>query len=505
MDLPVEEGIEKIAKECEEAGASKWDITKIVKELSKAEPKDIKSLRSKAIEILEEINPKAASVYVSFHRLRVYTTNEKIEPFDRGNIIKSLLKETDVNRSVAENIGNEVENKIKDYKIKYLTTALIREMVNAKLLEYGYENIQNQYTRLGMPVYDVEKKLKTGLLECDSALKEFNLLKIIPRDVAEKHFEGTIFIEDISGFSTRGISYCLEPVQGKTLSETIVKTMMLGEKIGRFFRKEISVNCLNLYLSESISKNKEIAESVALSKTAFEKNCIGVNLFSTDEIEETINLNKAFADKIANEFIKCYAENMQKLKIVVDGRFKLKLLEKTCFQEGLTILNCSKELLFPHRGLLHSKTRGISSLVSVNVPKLAAESKGREKVFSEILENTAETAERAGALRKKELNKRNYFKKAGIDTPGFENCVSLYGTESSSEIMSEKQAIRIFSRKGLRNVKTVSKEAAARFSRENNELGIKQGNTPKTDIAGSKKELYEKIKQGVPLITLKSA
>ena len=46
--------------------------------------------------------------------------------------IKSLLKETSIPRSVAEKITQEVEEQIKDAKISFLTTGLIRELVNAK-------------------------------------------------------------------------------------------------------------------------------------------------------------------------------------------------------------------------------------------------------------------------------------------------------------------------------------------------------------------------------------
>ena len=116
MAKPVKETIQKIASECQESGATKWEAMKILKELEQY-PGTEQQKRKKALEILEEINPEAAKTFASFERLRVFTSREKREAFDRGNIIKSLLKETSVSRAVAEKIGGEVEDKIKDLKI----------------------------------------------------------------------------------------------------------------------------------------------------------------------------------------------------------------------------------------------------------------------------------------------------------------------------------------------------------------------------------------------------
>ena len=95
-EKPIEALIEKIAKECEVADADKWTITKIVKELSAEESKSIKAMRKKALEMLQKLDPKAAAIYASFQRMQVRTSSQLIEGFDRGNIIKSLLRETNV-------------------------------------------------------------------------------------------------------------------------------------------------------------------------------------------------------------------------------------------------------------------------------------------------------------------------------------------------------------------------------------------------------------------------
>ena len=61
--------------------------------------------------------------------------------------------------TTADRIGREVEEVgSKQSEIKCISLApLIRELVNAKLLEHGLEDIRRQHTRLGMPIYDVEQ------------------------------------------------------------------------------------------------------------------------------------------------------------------------------------------------------------------------------------------------------------------------------------------------------------------------------------------------------------
>ena len=110
--------------------------------------------------MLKELDPSSAAIYERFSKMKVYLSSEKIAPFNRGHIITSLLKETNVSRTAAEKITIEVENQIKDTKINFLTPSIIRELVNAKLISYGLENVRNNYARMGEAVKDVEKKIQ---------------------------------------------------------------------------------------------------------------------------------------------------------------------------------------------------------------------------------------------------------------------------------------------------------------------------------------------------------
>ncbi len=88
-------------------------------------------------------------------RLLVRTSRLAIENFDRNKIAESLVREADVPAEMAQKVSREAEKRLLKLGTKYLTAPLIREFVNAILVEHGYEEYRHKLTRLGFPVYDV--------------------------------------------------------------------------------------------------------------------------------------------------------------------------------------------------------------------------------------------------------------------------------------------------------------------------------------------------------------
>jgi len=132
--------------------------------------------------------------------------------WDRERIIRALLRETRIAKELAEKISLEVEQMVVDSKIKFITAPLIRELVNAKLIEHGLEEERKQHTRLGMPIYDVDQMIAhknkenanvphgpeaTNLSISESVKKQYALLKIFSPDVAYAHEYGDIHLHDL--------------------------------------------------------------------------------------------------------------------------------------------------------------------------------------------------------------------------------------------------------------------------------------------------------------------
>ena len=152
--------------------------------------------------------------------LFVRTSEESLEGWDRQKIIDALIRETYVDYDTAEAISQEVEDLIRRSQISMVTAPLIRELVNAKLIERGLEKARKQHTRLGMPLYDVEQLIlhpnkenanvphgpeATNLTLAETIKKEYALLSVFSQEVADAHMRGDIHLHDL-GFIDR--PYC---------------------------------------------------------------------------------------------------------------------------------------------------------------------------------------------------------------------------------------------------------------------------------------------------------
>ncbi|MBR9682586.1 MAG: anaerobic ribonucleoside-triphosphate reductase [Candidatus Aenigmarchaeota archaeon] len=148
----------------------------------------------------------------------VRTSHEEFERFNKDFIARSLVKEAEIADGLALQIAKDVEHFIRSSKLNNISSSLIREIVNVKLLEYGLEDARKLYTRVGMPIYDLTKMINKPEKEnanlqynpetihklmADSMAKEYTLSKIIPRDLVAAHLEGNIHIHDMDYFFSR--------------------------------------------------------------------------------------------------------------------------------------------------------------------------------------------------------------------------------------------------------------------------------------------------------------
>ncbi len=91
--------------------------------------------------------------------LFVRTSSEDLAGWNRQKIVDALVRETYIDVDTAEQISREVQEIISS-KITWVTAPLIRELVNAKLIERGLEKARKMHTRLGVPLYDVDQLIQ---------------------------------------------------------------------------------------------------------------------------------------------------------------------------------------------------------------------------------------------------------------------------------------------------------------------------------------------------------
>ena len=137
----------------------------------------------------------------------VRTSHFTLEVFDSNKIANSLIKEAKVPPELAKKAAKEAEKRLRKSKPRYLTAPLIREVVNAILVEKGFEDYRHKLTRLGMPVHEVSTLIEGKDRVLDSAkliskagkavLAEYSLLNVFPRDVADAHVSGAINVQGL--------------------------------------------------------------------------------------------------------------------------------------------------------------------------------------------------------------------------------------------------------------------------------------------------------------------
>jgi len=144
--------------------------------------------------------------------LFVRTSDEDLKKWDRAKIYDALMRETTISEDAAAIVSREVEKMISELEIEVVTAPLIRELTNAKLVEYGLSKIRKQHTRLGVPLYDARQIIMmpnkenanvphgpeaTNLTLAENIKKEFALLEVFSQDLADAHMRGDIHLHDL--------------------------------------------------------------------------------------------------------------------------------------------------------------------------------------------------------------------------------------------------------------------------------------------------------------------
>jgi ribonucleoside-triphosphate reductase len=154
--------------------------------------------------VAEEIGER----FLKRRKMLVRTSRLAMEEFDRNKIAEALVKEANVPIDLAQKISRETEKRLSEFKTKYLTAPLIREIVNVILVEKGLEEYRHKLTRLGLPVHDVTQLIRSIGTQSlgveavhkaagDAVLEEYTLLNVLPRDIADAHLSGALHINNL--------------------------------------------------------------------------------------------------------------------------------------------------------------------------------------------------------------------------------------------------------------------------------------------------------------------
>lgn len=221
-------------------------------------------------------------------KMLVRTSRFAIEEFDRDKISNSLVKEAGVPLELSQDIAVDAEERLIKLKTRYLTAPLIREFINAILIEKGFEEYRHKLTRLGMPLYDLSLLFEeAGKKSFDindiqrkassSVLNEYVLLSGVPRLVADEYLSGSIHIEqlenwilkpddiyyDIRTFLKEGF---LNDPPPKNLSEALALLYRVYKRSISEASKSITFDFFNIFLAPYIQNmpDENIKENFAI-------------------------------------------------------------------------------------------------------------------------------------------------------------------------------------------------------------------------------------------------
>ncbi|MDG6964364.1 MAG: ArsR family transcriptional regulator [Nitrososphaerota archaeon] len=194
-------------KSKKESGKFAYHLRKLVKQLliqlNRQERKyTVTNLGRLVLNLTRQIEEQSL---VESGKLYVRTSHQTMEEFNANKILQSLVKEAGMPVELAQKITSETESRLYKFQTQYLTAPLIREIVNALLVEHSMEEYRHKLTRLGMPIYDVTQLLGKvgddgGNVEAlvhqtgKQVFSEYLLLEQLPRDVADAHLSGDIHI-----------------------------------------------------------------------------------------------------------------------------------------------------------------------------------------------------------------------------------------------------------------------------------------------------------------------
>jgi ribonucleoside-triphosphate reductase len=169
---------------------------------------------------------KLQSKYLKSLLPHVFRSEGDMAKFDPLKILKSLKKETELNKRDACHITELVVRRIISSGIKFLSGPHIREIVCSILSEQHYENERKLYTRIGMPLMDYEAILEGNVNKKSHRLinpeeihqwaakrisNEYTLLRILNSEESQAHLYGDIHIHNLPYFDLRPYSQKWDP------------------------------------------------------------------------------------------------------------------------------------------------------------------------------------------------------------------------------------------------------------------------------------------------------
>lgn len=432
-------------KSKKESGKFAYHLRKLLRQslvaLNKSERRyTITNLGKLVLSLARQIEERSI---IESGKMYVRTSHESIEEFNSHKIIQSLVREGSLPLELAQKITEEVENRIYKFQTSYLTSSLIREMVNAVLLEQGHEDYRHKLARFGLPGYDIHEMLTNvdgihngveGLLfkTGQTVFGEYLVLNTLPKDVADSHLSGDIHITNAGlwsllpdavfvnikelvedGIDLRGKFLGVTRVPAPDSLDALSTSLSLAVSLlVKEASQEVIMDGL-VGLLQKYSKNiSEIEEKIANSLARIS----AASKYGRSETLASFRISLGTEPKIVGAILAAYKSYVKSTPLPTIGMIvdydKAKIADfsgilseiialggRVIFTKGLV----SNKGLSKGDGKNASTSINLQSL-SINMPRLAFESNKDETYFRARLALLMKPALAAMSIRKKEIS-----------------------------------------------------------------------------------------------------
>lgn len=364
----------------------------------------------------------------------VRRSDMRIEKFDRQKIERALVEEAGMERSLASKISIEVQNRLLSSNVKMLTAPLIREFVNAVLIEQGLERYRAKLTRLGVPVYDVTRFLEERPQQAKTLLtlsgkevaSQYVLLISLPKDVADAHLSGHIHLSYLYDWVLRPMEVALNPVYHMRNKKIIRETPVN-------FKSDVEQEIAGLAYMSANSKDVSraltlILDSEGIKEWRWFKKSIGAFLSSC---EGKLSLNLRSGEKADEAGIENMMGDVIEIgkRSLLDSLFlvvNLNGIDESALRRfvvlatgianlgGMVVLNVNKnEILMTYGGeilpILPKTQEDVVYLLgaaTLNLPKISKTAKFKESRFFDLLRDNIQFIVKGFLVKQKAITSR---------------------------------------------------------------------------------------------------
>jgi len=409
-------------------------------------------------------------IYSNDEEIEVLRSDGTAERWDKNKILSSLLRETNISKDAATIVTREVEKLIKTMDLRTIPAPLIRELVNAKLIEYGLTEVRRYYTRVGVPVYDTQNIIinesspkKSSEVLARRIKGEFSLVRLYSSSVVSAYHRKVLHINGIdmpdgffevsldldslkkNGVRIPDLKITLKPARRL---RTFVNQVLVYSEVTKYHTvSTIYWNDFNFVLAPYIEKERiseedlrdlaqsilfelytrEIPITIVLSTEPPTAHAFGPRGEHVGEYRDFTETARRFAEVMLEEYSKGdgLGGSFEKyVRIVIKGTPQRELLNDYMF--------FSKDTVLPHKSRYSRGSYAIIEEVSLNLVRISEEARNDEEKFLEGVERYKNLALKA--LREKsEFLTRVNIKNTIPDVESWEkyNALSLYGMRES--------------------------------------------------------------------------